>query len=95
MQRDIEMVLCNQWQSHIFTETGLAYYFYMGANCISQDDNGGPHRAGFIRDRLQNLGVDGEDGMACQHFNTTEDFWDQLGHAVCDRLTDTTTLVNL
>ena len=80
MQRDIEMRFCNQWQSHISS---------LGRNSILQDDNARPHRARFISDYLQNLGVER------MEFNPIEQLWYQLRCAVRARVTNTTRLADL
>uniref|UniRef100_A0A3P8ND95 Tc1-like transposase DDE domain-containing protein n=1 Tax=Astatotilapia calliptera TaxID=8154 RepID=A0A3P8ND95_ASTCA len=50
---------------------------------IFLDDNTCPHRAGFIRNYLQNLGVKRiEWPVSSPDFNPTQHLWDQLGHAV-------------
>ena len=36
----------------------IPYLHSLGPNSILKDDNARPHRAGFIRDSLQNVGVE-------------------------------------
>uniref|UniRef100_A0A4W6FSW7 Tc1-like transposase DDE domain-containing protein n=1 Tax=Lates calcarifer TaxID=8187 RepID=A0A4W6FSW7_LATCA len=68
----------------------------LGPNSILQDDNACPHRAGFIRDYLQNLGVQMMEWPASNpDLNPIEHMWDQLGQAVRVRVSNTTTLADL
>ncbi|GLD67144.1 caspase-13-like protein [Lates japonicus] len=68
----------------------------LGPNSILQDDNARPHRAGFIRDYLQNLGVERMESPASSpNLNPIEHVWDHLGRAVCARVTNTTTVADL
>ena len=87
MQRDIEMRFCNQWQSHIST---------VWDRTLLQEDNARPSRAGFMRDHLQNVGVERMEWPASSpDLNPIEKLWDQLGRAVRARVTNTTTLADL
>ena len=74
----------------------IPYLHSLGPNSILQDDNAGPHRAGFIRDYLQNVGVERMGWPASSpDLNPIEHLWDQLGRAVRARVTNTTTLADL
>uniref|UniRef100_A0A3B4H5V0 Tc1-like transposase DDE domain-containing protein n=1 Tax=Pundamilia nyererei TaxID=303518 RepID=A0A3B4H5V0_9CICH len=65
-------------------------------NSILQDGHTRPQRAGFIRDYLQNLGVERMEWPVCSaDLNPTEHLWDQLGRAVLTRVTNATTLADL
>ena len=85
MQRDIEMIFGNQWQSHISTvrDRTLSSILTMLA----------PTERG---DYLQNLGVERMEWPACSpDLNPIDQLWDQLGRAVHARVTNTTRLADL
>ena len=55
-----------------------------------------PHRVGFIRDKVQNLGTERMKwSTSSPDPNLTEHLWDQFGCAVHARVTKTTTLADL
>uniref|UniRef100_A0A3Q0RY48 Tc1-like transposase DDE domain-containing protein n=1 Tax=Amphilophus citrinellus TaxID=61819 RepID=A0A3Q0RY48_AMPCI len=57
------------------------------------NDNASPHRTEFFRDYLQNLRVERMEWAACSpDLSPSERLWDQLGNAVCAKVTKTTTL---
>lgn len=47
-----------RYRDEILQPVAIPYLHSLGPNSILQDDNARPHRAGFIRDYLQNLGVE-------------------------------------
>ena len=73
----------------------IPYLYSLGPNSILQDDNTRPYGVGFIRDNLQNLGVERMEWPASSpDLRPIEQLWDQLGRAVRARVT-TTTLADL
>uniref|UniRef100_A0A3B3QEN2 Tc1-like transposase DDE domain-containing protein n=1 Tax=Paramormyrops kingsleyae TaxID=1676925 RepID=A0A3B3QEN2_9TELE len=55
-----------------------------------------PHRVRFIRDYLQNSGVERMEWPACgPDLNPIEQLWDQLGRTVHARVTKTTIMADL
>ena len=86
----------DRYWDEILQPVAIPYLHSLGPNSILKDDNTHPHTAGFIRDYLQNLGVERMEGSAsCPDINPTEHLWDQLGCVVRARETNTTTLSNL
>lgn len=62
-------------------------------NFILKHNNVWPHRVGFVRDYLHNFEMERIEWPACSSdLNAMEEFWDQLGCAVCSRVTNTTRL---
>jgi hypothetical protein len=47
-----------RYRDEILQPVAIPYLQSLGPNSILQDDNARPHRAGFIRDYLQNVGVE-------------------------------------
>ncbi|GLD64888.1 caspase-13-like protein [Lates japonicus] len=47
-----------RYQDEILQPVAILYLHSLGLNSILQDDKACPHRAGFIRDYLQNLGME-------------------------------------
>uniref|UniRef100_A0A3Q4AD89 Tc1-like transposase DDE domain-containing protein n=1 Tax=Mola mola TaxID=94237 RepID=A0A3Q4AD89_MOLML len=85
-----------RYRDEIVQPVAILYFHSLGPNSILQDDKARPHRVGFIRDYLQDLGVERMEWPACSpELNPIEDLWDQLGHAVCVRVTNKTTLADL
>ena len=87
-----------RYRVEILQPVAIRYLHSLGPKSILQDDNARPHRAGFIRDYLQNVGVDRMKWPAqdsCPDLNPIENLWDQLGRAVRARVTNTTTLADL
>ena len=85
-----------RYRDEILQPVAIPYLHKLGPNSILQNDNAHPHRAGFIRDYLQNLGVERMEWPASSpDLNPIEHLWDQLGHAVHARVTNTTTLADL
>uniref|UniRef100_A0A3Q0QVV9 Dehydrogenase/reductase 7C n=1 Tax=Amphilophus citrinellus TaxID=61819 RepID=A0A3Q0QVV9_AMPCI len=77
------MIFCSQWQCHISTVWDQTIL----------DESTHPHRAGFLRDYLQNLGVERMEWPSCSpDLNLIEYMWDQLRRTVCARVTNTATL---
>ena len=71
----------------ILQPVAIPYLHSLRPNPILQDDNARPHRAGFIRDYLQNLGVERMEWPASSpDLNPIEHLWDQLGRAVRARV---------
>lgn len=68
-----------RYQDEILLPVAISYLHSLEQNSVLQDENTRPHRAGFIRDYLQNLGVERMEWPACsQDLNPTEHLWDQL-----------------
>ena len=85
-----------RYRDEILQPVAIPYLHSLGPNSILQDDNARPHRAGFIRDYLQNVGVEKMEWPASSpDLNPIENLWDQLGRAVRARVTNTTTLADL
>lgn len=85
-----------RYRDEILQPVAIPYLHSLGPNSILQDDNARPHRAGFLRDYLQNLGVERMEWPASSpDLNPIEHLWDQLGRAVRARVTNTTTLADL
>ena len=85
-----------RYRDEILQPVAIPYLHSLGPNSILQDDNARPHRAGFMRDHLQNVGVERMEWPASSpDLNPIEHLFDQLGHAVCARVTNTTTLADL
>ena len=85
-----------RYRDEILQPVAIPYVHSLGPNSILQDDNARPHRAGFIRDYLQNVGVERmEWPTSSPDLNPIEHLWDQLGRAVRARVTNTTTLADL
>ena len=85
-----------RYRDEILQPVAIPYLHTLGPNSILQDDNACPHRAGFIRDYLQNVGVERMEWPASSpDLNPIEHLWDQLGRAVRARVTNTTMLADL
>ncbi|KAL7828173.1 hypothetical protein AOLI_G00313250 [Acnodon oligacanthus] len=85
-----------RYRDEILQPVAVPYLHSLGPNSILQDDNTRPHRAGIIRDYLQNLGVERMEWPASSpDLNPIKHLWDHLGRAVRSRVTNTTTLADL
>ena len=85
-----------RYRDEILQPVAIPYLHSLGLKSILQDDNVRPHRARFIRDYLQNLGVERMEWPASSpDLNPNEHLWYQLGRAVGARVTNTTTLADL
>ena len=86
-----------RYRDEILQPVPILYLHRLGPNSkiLLQDDNAYLHRVRFISSYLHNWG-NGEDvnGLSAVQ-NPTEHLWDQLGSAVCARVTNTTTLADL
>src|SRR4029434_4038340 len=63
-----------RYRDEILQPVAIPYLHSLGPNSILQDDNAHPHRAGFIRDYLQNLGVERMDWPASSPDLNTEEY---------------------
>ena len=90
------LIITGGSRGEVLQPVAILYFCSLWANSILQDDRARPHRVGFIRVDLQDLGVERMEWPACRpELNPIEDLWDQLGHAVCVRVTNETTLADL
>ena len=80
-----------RYQGEILQPVAIPSIHSLGPNSILQEDNARPHRAGFIRDYLQNVGLERMERPASSpDLNPIGQLWDQLGLAVRPRVTNTT-----
>ncbi|KAJ8381891.1 hypothetical protein SKAU_G00026690 [Synaphobranchus kaupii] len=85
-----------RYRNEILEPVAIPYLQNLGPNSILQDDNARPHSARIITEYLQNLGVERMEWPAVSpDLNPIEHLWDQLGHAVRARVTNTTMLADL
>ena len=80
-----------RYRDEILQPVAIPYLHSLGPNSILQDDKARPHRAWFIRDYLQNVGVERMEWPASNpDLNPIEHLLYQLGRAVRARETNTT-----
>uniref|UniRef100_A0A3Q3E715 Tc1-like transposase DDE domain-containing protein n=1 Tax=Labrus bergylta TaxID=56723 RepID=A0A3Q3E715_9LABR len=82
----------DRYRDKILQPVTIPHLHSLGPNSILQDENA--HQ--FMRDHLQNLGVERMEWPACSpDLNHIQHLWDQLGRAAHARVTNKTTLADL